>query len=75
MANYHKLLRQILGVHVEKSGIEEVEFAYQTIVDNVSLIDEELLLKINMLVVKHGHNLLKKKMNQQAFILRQTVML
>ena len=61
MANYHKLLRQILGVHVEKFGIEEVEFAYQTIVDNVSLIDEELLLKINMLVVKHGHNLLKKK--------------
>ena len=61
MANYHKLLRQMLGVHVEKFGIEEIEFAYQTIVDNVSLIDEELLLQINMLVVKFGHNLLKKK--------------
>lgn len=61
MANYHKLLRQMLGVHVEKFGIDEVEFAYQTIVDNVSLIDEELLLQINMLVVKFGHNLLKKK--------------
>jgi IS5 family transposase len=61
MSNYHKLLRQILGVHVEKFGIEEVEFAYQTIVDNVSLIDEELLFEINKLVVEHGHNLLKKK--------------
>lgn len=61
MANYHKLLRQILGVHVEKFGIEEIEFAYQTIVDNVSLIDEALLLDINKLVVEHGHNLLKKK--------------
>ena len=61
MANYHKLLRQILGIHVEKFGIEEMEFAYQTIVDNVSLIDEELLQQINLIVVEHGHNLLKKK--------------
>jgi hypothetical protein len=61
MSNYHKLLRQILGVHVEKFGIEETQFSYQTIVDNVSLIDEDLLLQINMLVVEHGHNLLKKK--------------
>ena len=61
MANYHKLLRQILGVHVEKFGIEEIEFAYQTIVDNVSLIDDDLLHQINLLVVEHGHNLLQKK--------------
>jgi transposase, IS5 family len=61
IANYDTLLRKILGVHVEKFGIEEVEFAYQTIVDNVSLIDDQLLLQINQLVVAHGHNLLKKK--------------
>jgi IS5 family transposase len=61
LANYHKLLRQILGVHVEKFGIEEIGFAYQTIVDNVSLIDDNLLGEINLIVVEHGHNLLKKK--------------
>ncbi len=61
IANYDTLLRKMLGVHVEKFGIEEVEFAYQTIVDNVSLIDDELLLQINKLVVAHGHDLLKKK--------------
>ena len=61
LANYHKLLRQVLGIHVEKFGIEETSFAHQTIVDNVSLIDDELLLQINLLVVQHGHNLLKKK--------------
>ncbi len=61
LSNYHKLLRQILGVHVEKFGIEEREFAYQTIVDNVSLIDDDLLAQINLLVVEQGHNLLKKK--------------
>lgn len=61
IANYDTLLRKILGIHVEKFGIKETEFSYQTIVDNVSLIDDELLLQINMLVVEHGHNLLKKK--------------
>ena len=61
IANYDVLLRKILGVHVEKFGIEEMEFAYQTIVDNVSLIDENLLHAINLIVVEHGHHLLKKK--------------
>ncbi len=61
MANHHKLLRQVLGIHVEKFGIEETEFSYQTIVDNVSLIDDDLLHQINLMVVEHGHNLLKKK--------------
>lgn len=61
IANYDVLLRKILGIHVEKFGIEETEFAYQTIVDNVSQIDDELLHQINLMVVKHGHNLLKKK--------------
>jgi IS5 family transposase len=61
IANNDLLTRKILGVYVEKFGIEEQEFCYQTIVDNVSLIDEELLIRINELVVKHGHDLLKKK--------------
>ncbi len=61
VANYDLLVRKILGVHVEKFGIEEMEFAYQTIVDNVSMIDEDLLQQVNQLVVAHGQNLLKKK--------------
>ena len=71
MANYHKLLRQILGIHVEKFGIEEMEFAYQTIVDNVSLIDEQLLQQVNLMVVEHGHHLLKKK-DEEAILQLKT---
>lgn len=74
IANYDVLLRKILGVHVEKFGIEEMDFAYQTIIDNVSLIDEVLLQEINLLVVEHGHNLLKKKKKKKSFALKQTVM-
>jgi hypothetical protein len=56
IANYDVLLRKILGVHVEKFGIEETAFAYQTLVDNVSMIDDELWHQINLLVVEYGHN-------------------
>jgi len=60
-ANNHKLIRQIMGVCPNDFGIEEKEFKYQTIVDNVSLIDEELLQQINRIVVEHGQFLFKKK--------------
>ncbi|MEA1876535.1 MAG: hypothetical protein U9N86_06690, partial [Bacteroidota bacterium] len=40
IANYDHLIRQIMGV--EKGfGYERYEFEYQTIVDNVSLLDDE----------------------------------
>jgi len=70
IANYDVLLRKILGVHVEKFGIEEMEFAYQTIADNVSLIDDELLQQINLLVAEQGHNLLKKKDEETSLQLK-----
>jgi hypothetical protein len=53
--------------------MEETAFAYQTIVDNVSMIDDDLLHQINLLVVEHGHKLLKK-MKNKAYSLKQTVM-
>ena len=61
VANYDRLVRQLLGVYVEKFGVEETDFAHQTIIDNVSLIDEDMLQELNLIVVAHGHKLLKKK--------------
>jgi hypothetical protein len=60
IANGDKLTRKVLGVHV-KFETEEKEFAHQTIIDNVSLIDEAMLEEINHLVVVGGHLLFKKK--------------
>lgn len=79
IANNDLLTRKLLGVYVDKFGIEEQEFNYQTIVDNVSLMDEALLIKINELVVKHGHDLLKKKEDEplhlktDSFVLKTDV--
>ncbi len=61
LANHHQAVRGIMGVHKETSDwLEKKVFALQTVKDNVRLLNEEALKKINELVVKHGHKLLKK---------------
>jgi transposase, IS5 family len=57
-ANYDALVRNILGV---LPNLSEDEFEYQNILDNVSLIDEVLLQKVNDIVVEAGMQLIKKK--------------
>ena len=37
------------------------QYGYQNIYDNVSLIDDELLVKINGLIIEVGHEVFKKK--------------
>ena len=64
MANGDRYVREIMGVHATRFGMEEIEFEYQNILDNVSLIDEDLLYQINTIVVEAGHQLLKKKENE-----------
>ncbi|MGV1080901.1 MAG: ISNCY family transposase [Candidatus Nanopelagicales bacterium] len=64
-ANHHELVRRVMGVHATAFiEDEKFEFNYQTILDNVSLIDEDLLWQINLLVVEAGHKLLKKKVDE-----------
>lgn len=61
-SNHHELVRRVMGVHASAFiEDEKIEFHYQSILDNVSLIDEVLLQQINLLVVDAGHRLVKKK--------------
>jgi len=66
IANYDALVRNIMGVLPDLS---EDEFEYQNILDNVSMIDEDLLQKINAIVVEAGQQLIKKKA-QEALCLK-----
>ena len=60
IANNDHLIRQIMGV--EKGfGYERYEFEYQNIVDNVSLLDDETVRKLNQIIVEFGHEVFKKK--------------
>jgi Transposase DDE domain. len=59
LSNYDLLLRQMLGV--QDGIVRGRDFDRQTIIDNVSLLDDELLKEINLLIVEAGHGILKKK--------------
>ena len=59
LSNADSLLRQMLGVH---DGIfRGREFERQTIIDNVSLLDDATLREINHVIVQAGHGVVKKK--------------
>ena len=61
IANYDRLVREMLGVETRFKRLKE--YPLQTLKDNVSLLTEELLDKINELVVSAGHKLKKKAKN------------
>jgi len=58
IVNNHLTLRQMLGHGVID---KDYKYALQTLKDNVSLFTPEILNRINQIVVKSGHNLVKKK--------------
>lgn len=60
LANNHEELRGILGQGRTdfKPG---KEYHYQTLKDNVCLLDEETIQQINTIIVKGAHGLIKKK--------------
>jgi IS5 family transposase len=69
LANYDQLVRAILGVHSSGFNDDKMEFPYQSILDNVQLMEDSLLQQINLLIVEAGHCLLKKK-EQEALRLK-----
>ncbi|MCK5102159.1 MAG: ISNCY family transposase [Cyclobacteriaceae bacterium] len=67
MANYDSMLRKIMGVEVNY-GIPEKKFEYQNILDNVSLLDDQTVRQINEVIVSFGHEVFKKKDENQSFL-------
>jgi len=62
MANLDKMLRQIMGIEFDPYlFIVPIEFEYQNIVDNVSLLDDETVQRLNEVIVEMGHGVFKKK--------------
>ena len=56
LANQHKTLRQMLG----HSDFDQHFYHLQTLKDNLRLVTPEILDRINIEVVREGHQLLKK---------------
>ena len=60
IANYDRLVRQILGLPCFSDVDEDKAFQAKTICENVNLIDKELLAKVNNIIALHGHAIIKK---------------
>lgn len=61
MANNHREFRQIMGIEHDSQMLGRIEFEYQNIIDNVTLLDDDTLRKINAIIVEMGHDVFKKK--------------
>lgn len=66
LANHHSLVRQVMGIYSD-FGFQPARefFGLQTIKDNVKLISEDLINRINVLVVEAGHSLVKKNEDEK----------
>jgi hypothetical protein len=60
MANYDLCFRQLMGIETD-FGYTKKEISYQNILDNVTLLDDEILKEINEVIVGFGHDVFKKK--------------
>jgi IS5 family transposase len=60
IANHDKLVRQIMGVEMQ-SEFEQIKFEYQTIYDNVTLLDDTIVKELNEVIISFGHGVYKKK--------------
>lgn len=65
MVSSNSVLRQLLGIETE-TGFDRIEIGYQRIIDNVHLLDDTTLIKINDVVVSFGHNQVFKKKETAA---------
>lgn len=60
LANNHRTLRQLMGI--ERSfGYDIEEFSYQNIYDNMTMLNDDLITEINVIVLEFGHKKVFKK--------------
>jgi hypothetical protein len=60
LANNDSIVRRIMGVEKD-FGYERIEFEYQNIYDNLTLLDDETIRELNTVIVEFGHEVFKKK--------------
>lgn len=60
LSNNHLSIRWLMGIEFEY-GFKRIEFSYQNIYDNVTLVSDEMIQEINSIVVGFGHGEVFKK--------------
>jgi hypothetical protein len=68
-ANFNSQIRQLMGVELDW-GMERIEFSYQSVIDNVSLLDDQTVRKLNDVIVEFGHGEVFKKKEEEILRLK-----
>lgn len=61
LANYHVTIRQMMGHPGQIDDLDPTEYTLQAVKDNLRLFTPQILSRINEVVVRVGHELVKKK--------------
>ena len=61
LANHHVTIRKMMGHPGEINDLDPTEYTLQTVKDNLRLFTPQILSRINEVVVRGGHELVKKK--------------
>lgn len=69
-ANHHAILRGVLGVEHELKGFSGIEFEYQNIYDNLSVLSDDLIKELNDIIVGYAHQSVFKKKEEEALHLK-----
>lgn len=65
LANNHLSIRWLMGIETEY-GFKRVEFSYQNIYDNVTLLTDDMVKQINAVILEFGHGEVFKKKETAA---------
>lgn len=69
LANNHLTLRRLMGQEYD-IGYEPIQFEYQNIYDNVSMLSDELITEINEIILEFGYSEVFKKKENTALRLK-----
>jgi len=69
LANNDLLLRKLLGIS-DSFGEDSVTFEYQNIYDNISKLNDDMLIELNDIIVEFGHREVFKKKETTALRLK-----
>ena len=63
----HLTLRCLLGVGADNGGFTRIEFEYQNIYDNISVLSKELIKDLNDIIIDFGHKQVFKKKKRKHY--------
>jgi transposase, IS5 family len=70
MVNEDKTLRSLLGIQGNEFGVPQQEISYQNLIDNLNLLTDEMLHKINAVIISFAHGEVFKKKAAVGYALK-----